>query len=64
DIKKARDMQLKVLPLVKAIFSEVNPIPIKKAAEIIGLCSGILRLPLTEMQPENTEVLKKILAEF
>lgn len=60
----ACEMQLKVLPLVKAMFAEVNPIPVKKAAEIMGLCNGIVRLPLTECTNENTEVLKNLLAEF
>ena len=50
DIAKAAEMQLKMLPFVKALFSEVNPIPVKKAAQLKGLCNGILRLPLTEAQ--------------
>lgn len=64
DLKKAAEMQLKMLPFVKALFSEVNPIPIKKAAELKGLCNGILRLPLTEMSAENTEKLARLLPEF
>lgn len=55
DIAKAAEMQLKMLPFVKALFSEVNPIPVKKAAQLKGLCNGILRLPLTEMTEENTK---------
>ena len=47
DIAKAADMQLKMLPFVKAMFSEVNPIPVKKAAEMRGLCNGILCLLYT-----------------
>lgn len=64
NIEKARDMQLKALPLIKALFSEVNPIPIKKASEIIGLTNGIVRLPLTEMTPANASVLAELLKEF
>jgi 4-hydroxy-tetrahydrodipicolinate synthase len=64
DTAKARDMQLKVLPLVKALFSEVNPIPVKKASELMGLTNGILRLPLTEMTAENTAVLAELLKQF
>ena len=64
DLKKAAEMQLKMLPFVKALFSEVNPIPVKKAAELKGLCNGILRLPLTEMSAENTEKLARLLPEF
>ncbi len=64
DLAKAAEMQLKMLPFVKALFSEVNPIPVKKAAELKGLCNGILRLPLTEMSAENTEKLARLLPEF
>lgn len=64
DIAKAADMQLKMLPFVKAMFSEVNPIPVKKAAEMRGLCNGILRLPLTEMTEENAKKLAEFLPDF
>lgn len=64
DIAKAAEMQLKMLPFVKALFSEVNPIPVKKAAQLKGLCNGILRLPLTEMTEENTKKLAELLPEF
>lgn len=64
DIAKAAEMQLKMLPFVKALFSEVNPIPVKKAAQLKGLCNGILRLPLTEMTEENTRKLVELLPEF
>ena len=64
DIAKAAEMQLKMLPFVKALFSEVNPIPVKKAAQLKGLCNGILRLPLTEMTEENTKKLVELLPEF
>ncbi|MGN0795867.1 MAG: 4-hydroxy-tetrahydrodipicolinate synthase [Christensenellales bacterium] len=58
DFKKAAKMQLDMLPFVKALFMEVNPIPVKKMAEIVGLCQKYVRLPLTEMLPENAEILK------
>ena len=64
DTKRAVKMQLDMLPFVKALFSEVNPIPVKKGAEIIGLCNGKLRLPLTEMTEENAKVLEALLKEF
>lgn len=64
DLKKAAEMQLKMLPLVRAMFSEVNPIPVKKAAEMRGLCNGILRLPLTQMTEENAAKLAEILPDF
>ena len=64
DLKKAASMQLQMMPLIKVLFSEVNPIPVKKAAEFMGLCSGTLRLPLTEMSNDNAKELIKILKEF
>lgn len=62
--KNAAEMQHAVNPLVKALFSEVNPIPVKKAAEIMGLCGGHVRLPLTEMEEANTAKLKELMAGF
>lgn len=64
NIGKAVDMQLKLLPLVKALFSEVNPIPVKKACQLLGLSRGEIRLPLTEMTAKNALVLEGILKEF
>lgn len=59
DIKGSLDLQLKYLPLIKALFCEVNPIPVKKAVDLAGLAPGFLRRPLTEMEPENSERLLK-----
>lgn len=64
DLKKAAKMQLDLLPFVRALFSEVNPIPVKKAMQLRGLCNGILRLPLTEMTSENAAKLEKLLPAF
>ena len=64
DLKKAAKMQLDMLPFVRALFSEVNPIPVKKAMQLRGLCNGILRLPLTEMTSENAAKLEKLLPAF
>jgi 4-hydroxy-tetrahydrodipicolinate synthase len=63
-VKEASDMQLKLLPLVKSLFCEVNPIPVKKGAELLGLCNGKLRLPLTEMTEQNALALKALLKDF
>ena len=60
----ARKMQLALLPLISALFCEVNPIPIKKAMEIKGYCTSKLRLPLTSLTQNNAEKLAKILADF
>lgn len=57
DTLKAAEMQLNVYPLVKALFSEVNPIPAKKAASFMGLCSDYVRLPLTVMEEANAQKL-------
>ena len=53
EYEKAKNMHFKLLPLVKACFSEVNPIPVKAAAKLMGLCGGDLRLPLTDITEEN-----------
>ncbi|WP_310602858.1 4-hydroxy-tetrahydrodipicolinate synthase [Anaerosporobacter sp.] len=52
-------LQLKYIPLIKELFCEVNPIPVKKAVEFMNLASGVMRKPLTEMEPENAERLMK-----
>lgn len=62
--EKARKMQLALLPLISALFCEVNPIPVKKAMEIKGYCTSKLRLPLTDLTQSDVEKLAKILADF
>lgn len=57
DVKGATAMQLKYLPLIHALFSEVNPIPVKAAMSAMGFCEDYLRLPLTPMEEANREVL-------
>ena len=59
DREKAVDIQLRMLPLIKALFCEVNPIPVKTALNLMGMNAGPLRMPLCEMEPENLELLKK-----
>ncbi len=56
--KEATSMQLKYFGFIKALFSEVNPIPVKTAMNLMGLGAGKLRLPLCEMTDENLEKLK------
>ena len=51
--EKACDMQLELLPLVNALFCEVNPIPVKAAMAAMGFCKNIVRLPLTPMVDKN-----------
>ena len=50
DVKGSLDLQLKYLPLIDNLFSEVNPIPVKAALNLMGMEVGPLRLPLTEME--------------
>lgn len=57
-------LQEKLLPLIDAMFTEVNPIPVKKAAELIGLGSGIVRAPLTELEKQHTTDMIKVLKDF
>lgn len=57
DIKTATQMQLKYLPLINALFSEVNPIPVKAAMAKMGFCEDYLRLPLTPMEDAHKEKL-------
>ena len=57
DTKTACDLQLKYLNLINALFSEVNPIPVKAAMAAMGFCEDYLRLPLTSMEEANKAVL-------
>ncbi len=59
DVVGSREIQLKLLPLINALFCEVNPIPVKKAVNLMGFGVGHLRMPLTEMEPANAERLLK-----
>lgn len=64
DVKKAMEMQLKAQPLVDALFSEVNPIPVKKALNLMGKEVGSLRSPLTEMTPAAAEKLAEAMKNY
>ncbi len=64
DLKKAAALHLKLFPLVKSLFLETNPIPVKAALAMMGLCRPEPRLPLTPLSPLNRPVLKKALREF
>ena len=61
DVKRAMEIQFQLLPLHKALFVEANPIPVKWAAARMGLCSGTMRLPMTELTPANQPALEKVL---
>ena len=64
DVQGSLELQLKAIDLCKALFCEVNPIPVKKATELMGLTNGVVRLPLTEMEPQNAEKLIKAMREY
>ena len=64
DIKDAEGLHHKMLPLVKAMFIETNPIPVKTAMALMKMIRPALRLPMCEMLPENKEKLVKALEEY
>lgn len=64
NITKARELQLEALPLVDALFSEVNPIPVKHALEMMGKCKSTMRLPLTPMSESGKEKLREAMKGY
>lgn len=63
DVEGSAKLQLKYLKLIKALFSEVNPIPVKAAMNMMGYNVGSLRMPLSEMEDANKEVLRNAMKE-
>ena len=63
NVEAARKSQLELLPLINALFCEVNPIPVKAAVSAMGYCENHLRLPLTPMEPEHEEKLLALMKE-
>lgn len=61
EIEKAKEINLQLYPMFEAMFLETNPIPVKKAAEILGLPAGHVRLPLGALSASNDEKLKSVL---
>lgn len=64
NLKKAQELHYKMLPLVKTLFIETNPIPVKTAVGLMGLCSGDVRLPLCAMAEENLKKLRVALKTY
>ena len=62
--EEAAKLQIEYIDLSNALFMEVNPIPVKAAMEMMGLCSGNLRLPLCEMTPEHHVALREVLTSY
>lgn len=64
DVKRSCELQLKAIPLIDALFCEVNPIPVKAAMNLQGKNVGLPRLPLTDMEPQNKERMRNALEKF
>ncbi|MCI5584180.1 MAG: 4-hydroxy-tetrahydrodipicolinate synthase [Lachnospiraceae bacterium] len=64
DVEGSREIQLRAIELIDALFCEVNPIPVKKAMNLMGLNAGPLRRPLTEMEEANAVRLEKAMKDF
>lgn len=64
DVKGSAALQLKALPLIEQLFCEVNPIPVKKAMQLMGVECGSLRMPLTEISKEHEQALAKAMKDF
>lgn len=62
--EKGRQLQFKLMPLIRAVFLETNPIPIKTALSLMGKCTAELRLPLTPMAEGNFQRLKQSMTDF
>jgi 4-hydroxy-tetrahydrodipicolinate synthase len=63
DVQGSLKLQLDLLPLVNALFCEVNPIPVKAACAAMGYCENSLRLPLTVMEEDNERKLLELMRE-
>ena len=63
-VKESCDEQLRALELCNSLFCEVNPIPVKKALNLMGITPDGIRLPLTVMEPKNVERLSKAMKEY
>lgn len=63
DVRGSAELQLRLLPLIDALFCEVNPIPVKAACAALGYCENYLRLPLTPMEEKNEQKLIALMRE-
>ncbi|TRZ94829.1 4-hydroxy-tetrahydrodipicolinate synthase [bacterium] len=64
NLKKAQELHYKLLPLIKAVFLETNPIPVKTAMGLLRMCDPQLRLPMCAISGDNLEKLKKALKDY
>ena len=63
DFDRGRELHYELLPLFRALFVETNPIPVKTAASLLGLCSDEMRLPMVPLSGENLRVLQRVMEE-
>ena len=64
DLSRAQDLHYELAPLMRAMFIDTNPIPVKKTVELLGMAAGSVRLPLDELDGAKTEQLRKVLANY
>ncbi len=64
ELEKSRKIQLKALELIRALFIEVSPIPVKEAMNLMGMNVGKCRMPLVDMSDKNREILKKAMLNY
>jgi 4-hydroxy-tetrahydrodipicolinate synthase len=64
DFERAREIHFKMLPLMRALFLETNPIPVKQACALMGKCSNEVRMPLTPMSPAPADRLRGVMKEL
>ena len=64
DMKKAQEIHYKLLPLIKAMFYETNPVPVKTTMGLLGMCDPEIRLPLCKMSENNLARLKTALTNY
>ncbi len=64
DWEKGRNIQFQLVPLIRSLFIETNPIPVKTALALMGQCRGDLRLPMTPMAEQNVKKLQKAMSDF
>lgn len=64
DVAGSLALQLKAIDLCDAMFCEVNPIPVKKAVQLAGLCNGYVRMPMTEAEPASIDKIRKAMTDY
>lgn len=64
DVQESARLQLKAIPLAAELFSEVNPIPVKRAMKLMGMDCGPVRMPLTELTPEHEKTLAQAMKDY